>query len=360
MIDLESRTAIAKIDRENVLGSIEQLPKQCLHAWEEVSKINIPANYKKIKNLVMGGMGGSGLGARVIESLFSRHLKVPLIRINDYNLPDFVDQDSLVVCSSYSGETEEVVNNARQAIHRKAKWMAIGIGNTLIDLAKKHQVPYYQINPLHNPSKQPRMAVGYSIVGQLALVSRTGLITVKQTEIENSVKLMQQILQEIKVEIPQQQNPAKKLALQIKNKIVWYISAEHLVGAVHTVSNQLNENAKNLTSHVQIPELNHHLMEGFEHPRTNPHNLLLVLVNSTLYSQRIQKRFAITRDVVEKNGLKIREYLAQGNNILSQAFSTIQFGTYTNLYLSLLYEQNPAAIKWVDYFKTQLGQPLGK
>ena len=91
---LDSREEIAKIDLGNVLGSVEALPQQCLDAWEMSQNISIPDSYKQIDNIVMCGMGGSGLGARVIESVYSKELKVPLIRVNGYDLPAFVNDRS--------------------------------------------------------------------------------------------------------------------------------------------------------------------------------------------------------------------------------------------------------------------------
>ncbi|MFH1863789.1 MAG: hypothetical protein ABIJ85_02695, partial [bacterium] len=243
MRTIDSRDEIAKIDKENVLGSIEALPDQCLHAWEEASKIEVPENYRQAKAVVMCGMGGSGLGARVIESLYRDSIKIPFIRVNDYHLPAWVDENTLVICSSYSGETEETIQNAKEAIDKKAKWMAIGGGNTLIDMARDHQVPFYKIEPRFNPSNQPRMAIGYSIIGQLILASKAGLTEFTKKDIDKITSSMRSVIEKIKIEI-MEKNEAKKLAYRLKDKIVAFISAGHLVGATHVINNQMNENAK--------------------------------------------------------------------------------------------------------------------
>lgn len=356
---LDSREEIAKIDKINVLGSVEALPDQCLHACEDASQIDVPQDYQKIKAVVMCGMGGSGLGARVIESVFADEIKIPLVVVHDYNLPKWVDCETLVICSSYSGETEETLNNTRQAIAAGAKWMAIGAGNTLIKMAQEHRVPYYQIYPKYNPSNQPRMAIGYSIVGQLILAAKAGLINFNKKDIDEIVSTMRQTIERIKVEI-QEKNEAKKLAVRMKDKIITFISSGHLVGATHVVNNQLNENGKVFSFDFQIPELNHHLMEGLSHPEVNKTGLFTIFVNSSLYPERIQKRFSLTKDVVEKQDVETYEFKSKGGSKLARAFEFIQFGAFVNLYLSILYKQNPGPVPWVDYFKTRLGQPLGK
>lgn len=357
---LSDRQEIAKIDVSNVLGSVDELAKQCRQAWEEVKKIDVLDSYRDVDNVVMCGMGGSGLGARVIDSVYSEQLRQPLIQIHEYHLPGFVNQKTLVICSSYSGETEETIVNAKEAMARKAKWMAIGTGNALIDLAKNNGVPFYQISPKFNPSNQPRMAVGYSIVGQMGLAAKAGVINVSEEEIGEAIAAMDKVKDGSRVEIEIDKNIAKQMAVKMKGKIVIFAAAEHLVGAAHTVNNQQNENAKNFCVDATIPELNHHLMEGLKHPLTNPKNLLFVFINSNLYPERINRRILLTKEVVKKNGIEAIILETAAATKLSQAFELIQLGGFANFYLSILYGQNPAPIPWVDYFKERLGQPLGK
>lgn len=353
---LDSREEIAKIDLGNVLGSVEALPDQCLDAWDKSQNISVPDSYKQIDNVVMCGMGGSGLGARVIESVYSQELKVPLIRVNGYNLPAFANDKSLISCSSYSGSTEETIQNANQAIAKNLKWMAIGTGGKLLDLAQEHKVPFYKIVPKFNPSNQPRMAIGYSVIGQLALAAHAGIVSITKKEIEEISKVMAGVINKIKIEIPEKLNPAKKLAQAMKGKVIIYVAGEHLSGPMHVVNNQQNENAKNVCFDFQIPELNHHLMEGLKHPQTNSKNLLFVFAFSGHYSDRVQKRFELTRQVVEKNGIETFSIELNSSTQLSQAFELIQLGAYANLYLSVLYGQNAAPIPWVDWFKEQMSK----
>ena len=301
---LDSQEEIAKIDLGNVLGSVEALPDQCLDAWDKAQNISVPDSYKNIDNVIMCGMGGSGLGARVIESVYSEELKVPLIRVNGYNLPAFANDKSLISCSSYSGSTEETIQNANQAIAKNLKWMAIGTGGKLLELAQEHKVPFYKIDPKFNPSNQPRMAIGYSVIGQLALAAHAGIVSITKKEIEEISKVMAEVVDKTKVEVPENQNTAKQLAQAMKGKVVILVSNEHLTGPMHVVNNQQNENAKNVSFDLQIPELNHHLMEGLKHPESNSKDILFVFAFSKHYSDRVQKRFELTKQVVEKNGIK--------------------------------------------------------
>ncbi len=360
MINLDSLQEIKKLDKENVLGSVDELPKQCLHAWEDNEKLELPSSYRDINKIVMCGMGGSGLAARVIESVFAKKLKYPLGRVNDYDLPNWVDKNTLVIISAYSGFTEEPIECAYQAIKKKLKWMAIGAGGLLIDLAKKNNAPYYLVEPTYNPSKQPRMAIGYSLIGQLAMVSKAGIINIVKQDIESLAKEMDTVIKSANVNVPTEENPAKKLAQRLCDKQIVFVASRHLLGSAHTAKNQMNENAKNFTAIFDIPELNHHLMEGLRFPESNQQDLLFLFVNSNLYPSRIQQRFTITQNIVKENKVQYAAWQAKSDNLLSQAFEFIQFGGYVAFYLAMLNGINPAPIPYVDKFKTDLGQPLGQ
>jgi len=171
---------------------------------------------------------------------------------------------------------------------------------------------------------------------------------------------MDEVRDEMNISIPAEKNEAKKMAQKLHGKQIMFIAARHLVAASHVIKNQMNENAKNYSSIFEIPELNHHLMEGLRFPDSNKKDIICLFVDSTLYPKRISQRFGITKDMVKKNGIALVSWKATSENALSQAFELIQFGEYVNFYLAMLNGINPAPIPWVDYFKEQLGQPLGQ
>jgi glucose/mannose-6-phosphate isomerase len=353
-VSLDSLTGIKKLDTENVLGSVEAFPDQCLHAWEEANKVEVPGSYWGVKNLVMTGMGGSGLGARLIEGVFKRELKIPLVRVNDYDLPGFVNQETLVICTSYSGTTEEVIENMKQAKTKKAKMVAMGTGGTLGEMASDWGVPFYKIVPKYNPSNQPRMTVGYQVVGQVVLVNKAGLLSLRKKDVDEAVRVMRGVQEKVKVEVKAKENRAKRLAEKMRGKLVAYTAAEHLAGALHAVKNQSNENAKHFAARFDIPELNHHLMEGLRFPEVNKRDLLFLMAVSDLYLEKISKRVAITKEVIEKNGIEVEVIEAKAGSKLAQAFEVIQLGAYAVFYLSVLHGINPAPIPWVGYFKKRI------
>lgn len=333
-------------DKQNVFGSVNQLADQFKDGWSEAQKVSLPDEYKKIDRVIMSGMGGSLLGARVIDSVYGQNLKFPLILVNDYHLPSWVDEKTLVITASYSGSTEEILTNAREALAKNARLMVIAAGGELLQLAQNNHLPYYQIVPRFNPSNQPRMAIGYMVAAELALTVNAGLIGVNEAEIGQAAMAMKAVCTD--------SSAAEALAAKLADKQIILTAAEHLTGPVHVVKNQINENSKHLCFRHDLPELNHHLMEGLSWPKTNPQTIAFWLFDSPLYSSRMRRRLMLTKEVVEKNQISAEVWTAKAQTKLGQALELIQFGAFVAFYLSQLHELDPAPIPWVDYFKQKL------
>lgn len=352
---LDDLEKIKKLDKAKVYHSILRLGEQCWDAWRKVKEIKIPADYDHFANVVICGMGGSCLGADVIRTLYRDELQIPLVRVRNYQLPGFVDQKTLVVLSSYSGNTEEILACAQSAIKRKLKIFIITSGGQLKKLAKENKLPFYLINPVYNPCGQPRMAIGYSVFGQLALFARLGLIDLSEEKVKDTVKFINSQLKKYRLETPLINNPAKQIARTVKRKIAVIVASEHLIGAAHVFNNQLNENAKHFSELREIPELNHHLMEGLAFPETNQQVLVFLFIFSHQYHPRNQIRFQVTKKVVEKNKVATKQLkIGAARSKLEEAFGLITLGGFIAFYTAMMHQLDPAPIPWVDFFKKKL------
>lgn len=336
------------LDKSNMEGSIDELYLQLEQTWGEVKNIPIEEKYKQAENIVVVGMGGSALGPHVVKSIYFDSLKVPLEIVNGYDLPGYANDKTLIVLSSNSGSTEEVLNAGLQAKQRNTMVMGMCTGGKLAEFLKENNYPAYIFNQIHNPSKQPRMSTGYMILGMMGLFHQAGFIKVNDEEIQSTIALLKNNLNVKKM--------AQEYAQKLVNNIIILVGSTFLSGTVHTLNNQLNENAKNFSSYFLIPELNHHLMEGLGFPKTNRENLAFLFFNSNFYSERIQERFGLTKEVVEKNGIKIFEFNPTGKTKIEQSFEILQFGSYMGFYLAILNGLNPSPIPWVDFFKERLGK----
>ena len=210
----------------------------------------------------------------------------------------------------------------------------------------------FEVN--YNPSNQPRMALGYSVFGQIALLSQAGLLSISEEDYQQVLETIAQSQMTLSRHVDLENNPAKLLAFNVVDRVPVITTAEHLTGSAHVMANQINENSKNYSEIRVIPEINHHLMEGLQFPKSNTSNLLFFNVLSDLYLPKNQKRITITEQIMEKNDIVHINHKLEAPTKLTQALELILFGSYTGFYLSMLNNQNPSPIPWVDLFKEQL------
>jgi glucose/mannose-6-phosphate isomerase len=353
-INLDNRDDLAKIDELGSLASLEQLASQCQEVWQVGESLHFDDSYRDIDRVVVAGMGGSTLGTHIIQAVFKDELRLPITVVPDYTMPSFVDSRTLVVASSYSGTTEETISAVRDARDKGAKVTGITSGGPLADLLKEWGVPALIFPTTFNPSKQPRLGLGYSIFGQMILLARAGLLPLEQHHLDEVLDVIAKAHLNSGVGVPAETNPAKLLAFEMLDRIPVITIAEHLEGTAHVFANQLNESAKTYAEYRVVPELNHHLMEGLQFPVLNQTNLLFVTTHSGLYSANNQLRMTLTEEVIEQNHIEVRSIELTASSKLAQAFELLVFGSYTSFYLAMLHGKNPSLIPWVDWFKAQL------
>lgn len=341
MIDINDQNAINILDPKNVFASTELFVSQCRQILQDVQKLSFPKI--SVDHVIVCGMGGSAYGAYVAQSLFKDVLKIPVYANNDYHLPGFATKQSLIILSSYSGDTEEVLSSAKEAKEKGFQITGMTTGGKLAEELKQQNLPFLFINPVHNPSSQPRLGTGYMVFGFLLLLERLGLVSLP--EALNAINEVEKNNKDIK-------SQAKSMAEKLVDTLPLIFSAELLIGNAHILRNQFNETAKVLAMFEDIPELNHHLMEGLVNPKDK--KIAAVFLESSFYSEVIKKRVELTQDVVTKNNGVVLSFNAVGTTKLAQALSTLSFGGYLSVYLSFLYGQDPSLIPWVDYFKQHL------
>jgi glucose/mannose-6-phosphate isomerase len=349
-------TIIDELDKSNTIGSIEQLGDQIQHIWEIAKDITIDPSYSKVNKVVVAGMGGSALGTHVIQTVYKDELTVPVIIAADYTVPNYVDENTLVIGSSYSGNTEETLSAVMDAQKKGAKIAGISAGGKLAAFLKENNYPALIFEPKYNPSNSPRMALGYSVFGQIALFSRLGLLKVSEQDYQEVLATIAEVHLKTSRHIGMEENQAMLLAFNLIDRVPVFTVAEHLEGAAHVVANQTNENAKTYSEYRVVPEINHHLMEGLQFPKSTEDTLYFITVHSDLYAANNQLRMKLTEDVLTQNSVEFLRMKLTGKTKLSQAFELLLFGSYTGFYLAMLHDIDPTPIPWVDWFKDQLSK----
>jgi len=354
-MDLNNPKIYKKYDTGQVTKSIQALPKQIKQVLNETDEIKIPNNYSKITQIVVNGMGGSNLGAGIIKAALGDKIKVPISIIPGYQVPANINKNTLYIISSYSGTTEEPLSTYQETKKRKAKIIAItkdNPGNKLKKLMLKEKIPGYIFKTKHNPSNQPRLGLGYSMFGTMALLAKAGLFKIKTEDIKKIISKLE--VWNEKLRPSAKNNIAKKIAKALYGKNPIIVGAECLIGNLRALRNQLCENSKNFSSYLTLPELNHYAMESLANPKSNSKNLIFLFFDSHLYHPRIKKRSDLTKQVIKKNKIKAVSYELTGKTKLEQAFELLQLGSWISYYLAILNKVDPVKILWVDWFKKKL------
>ncbi len=357
-MDLDNYQKIRKQDTYFIAESIEKLSEQIKQTLVDSDLIKIPKSYANVNKVVLNGMGGSNLGAYIIKHLFSDNLNVPLDICPGYQVPSFVDDKTLYILSSYSGNTEEVLNTYKQIAQSKTKIIAItSSGKSRGKLEKlmiKDDIPGYIFYPKYNPSGQPRMGLGYSIFGILFLLKKIGFLNIDDIKIKEVAVKMETWNKKLAITTKIDNNVAKKIASKLKGKQPVLVGGEFLIGNLHTLRNQFCENSKNFATYFPLPDLNHYLLESLKNPNKNKNGTIFLFFNSKFYHARVQHRSKLTQEVVEKNNIESLQYKLQGKDKIEQSMELLQLGSWISFYLSILNNVNPGEIPWVDWFKKQL------
>lgn len=357
MVNLDDTPALERLDTGKIVSSIRLLPDQMESAWEDIRGIELPRKYSQAQNVVMCGMGGSTLGGRIIDSLLVDRVRIPIEVMNGYHVPNYVNGQSFVFVSSYSGNTEEAISMGEEAIKKGADVFGTATGGELLEMFEKENLPHYKIDPKSNPSGQPRMGLGYSIASTLAVLAKCGYIHLSDDEFYRLVVTVRSFTKEFDLDIPTSRNLAKSIASKLRDRAVILIASDPLVGVSHAFKNQLNESSKTFSALFDIPELNHHLLEGLMHPKKGRGVFHFLMMQSDFYSKRINKRFDLTKSIIgEKYGHEVSTFHPRSETKLAQIFEVLTLGSFVSYYLALLHDVNPTEIPYVDYFKEQLAK----
>jgi glucose/mannose-6-phosphate isomerase len=352
MVDLDNAALHERLDQGDMRGRIRELPAQCLKAWQQALEFELPEDYAGVDKVVVLGMGGSAIGGDLLRSLQAAHGKVPVTVSRDYDLPAFVDGNTLVIASSYSGNTEETLSAFAQALSTPAKKLALTTGGRLRALAEMNGIPVFVISY----DAQPRAALAHSFLPLLAISQNLGILTDKSDDVEEMVRVLEDVQSAVDDLQPMSTNPAKQLAARVNDRIVVIYGAGTLAPVAQRWKTQVNENSKAWAFCELLPELNHNAVVGYEFPPDLAQRIFVILLRSSHLHDRILARYRITSEVLTQANVEHEIIEASGESPLSQMMSLVLFGDWLSYYLALLYEADPTPVKAIDYLKRRLAE----
>ena len=351
-LSLDDSQVFKQYDPDNMLTRLHEMPRLCEQAWQMAMNFDLPQDYARVEKVVILGMGGSAIGGDLVNSLALSEAKLPIIVCRDYKLPAFIDAKTLVIASSYSGNTEEIMSSFEQALETGAKKLVITTGGKLKTAAQKRNVPVFSFEY----KAQPRAALPFSFMPILCFLQRLGFISDKSPDITETVAVLQQLSPRIDESMPLLRNPAKQLASRLYNHLPVIYGAGIVSEVAHRWKTQLNENSKAWSFYEVFPELNHNAVVGYQFPEELATKIVVVLLRSALLAKRIQLRYQVTCRLLEQAGVTFQIVDGNGQSPLSQIMSLVLLGDYVSYYLAMLYQIDPSPVKAIDFLKGQLTQ----
>lgn len=301
--------------------------------------------------LAVGALGGSAIAADLTAGLYHDRLPRPLVTVRDYAWPAWVTGEALALLSSYSGETEETLALYREAGSRGIPRVAMTTGGTLGAWCARDRVPCARL-PAGSP---PRAALFASWVALTALLHALGWADDPAAAWGEAAAVLRARNAALGPEVPEEANPAKRLARALAGRTVCVYAGAERVGPVATrVRQQLNENAKMLGHSATVPELNHNEIVGWERGARAAGPVAVLLLRDAEDSAATRARLTLTGEYVARQGAPVHEVASSGQGRLARLASLVQFGDYLSLYLALVNGVDPTPIASIDEFKRRL------
>jgi len=342
---------VKKVDKSNMLSDLVKTPDYCRDAIKRTKKVNVPDNVNA-KNVVIVGMGGSGIGGEILHDWLRDTLPIPIEVCKDYTLPAYVNKNTLIFANSYSGNTEETLTAFLTAIHRKCHVLAVTSGGQLEVFCKKLQVPHVII-----PSGlQPRVAVPYMFFPLSVLMEKLGVISNIDDELEEAIAVLEKVSKANAPEVATENNRAKQLATELMGTIPVIYGFRQYTSIANRLKAQFNENSKIPSKSDTFPELNHNEIVGYEAPETLTKKQSVIIIRDPQEPPEIRNIIETTTKFVFNRVKTVLEIKAEGEGKLAKMFSVLCTGDYASVYLAILQNKDPTPVNIIVKVKSELAK----
>jgi glucose/mannose-6-phosphate isomerase len=312
-------------------------------AIEIANNASLKLNTKEIRNVLICGLGGSGIGGTILNDIVSPKAKIPIAATKDYSIPNFVNEHTLVIANSYSGNTEETLYALQKCQARGAEIAVVTSGGDLRTIAEENNY-----NKIIIPSEQPPRAMfGYAFTELFYILNHYGIIDNSfKSDFEKAIHLLDA-----------EKSDIQKQAMDLANKMhgqtpVIYV-ANGFEGVAVRFRQQINENSKMLCWHHVVPEMNHNELLGW---RTNVNKLAVVYFRNKSDYERNQIRMDINKSIISKYTKNITEVWSKGGSVIENTLYHINLGDWVSWYLSKMNDVDAIEIDVIDFLKGELSK----
>lgn len=352
-MNLDDLNRFKQLDTQNLLGEIDNLPDQLGYAYQLGLKHPLP-DWRDFRQVVIAGMGGSAIGADLLASYCASLSPIPVSVHRDHDLPLFArGAETLVICSSHSGNTEETLSAFEVARKAECRIVAVCTDGELAKRAKANDIPVWTFDH----AGQPRAAVGFSFGLLLAMFQRLGFIPDQKEAVDDALASMRRTQQHLKADVLAVKNPAKRYAGQLMGRWVTFMASGLMTAVARRWKSQINLVAKAGANFESIPEADHNTLAGTLNPQEtlNAHTMTLFL-RAPSDHPRNRLRSDLTRQAFMLEGMNTDYVDARGSTPLAHMWTLILFGDYMSYYLAMGYGVDPTTLKALVDFKEAMAE----
>lgn len=336
---------ISELDEEGMIDDLESFPDQCREAYDLGRDFCFAGDLTSRRRVVVAGMGGSAIVGDLLNSLLNCEVLVS----RSYRLPPYLTPNDLLVCVSYSGNTEETISSMRDGLHRGLKTICISTGGKMERICRNNGVPLISI-----PSgMQPRASTGYMLFPLLSIFEKAGFIG--NYDFKRTFQLLDKLAAQWGKRVSVEDNEAKKLARDLKGRIpLIYGTVGNTDVVAYRWKTQFNENAKQFAFYNEFPELNHNETVGYEtNKKLLPGGYALLLTNGYELS-RNKLRIKIMQQIFEEEEVDFRVVEGPGGDKLGSILGHVYLGDFVSVYLAFLNGVDPSPVRLIERFKQKM------
>jgi glucose/mannose-6-phosphate isomerase len=327
-------------DPENLYRPIVELPKQMEAAWERVGQVDLPDAFRSVRSILVAGMGDSAIGGSLLKSYAEGQISVPCAIWRDFGLPAYANRETLVIVVSQSGNTEETLSALVEARERGCQLLVVTAGGQIAEFANTWQIPLVSLLCQSHPSG----AAGDLLATLARILERLGFLPPQRTEFDEVLHVARAAVQQWSGDSPTSENPAKGLALSVRDRAVAVYGVEYLSSVARHWKASLNRSAKVWACWEEFPELTHNAIAGYQLPPGFADKVCVILLSPADLDERVRLRIDVTEHLLDELKVRWRRIEAQGSGKLAQIVSLIALGEFVSYYLALLNGVDPAAM----------------
>lgn len=339
----------SKLDLSGVEKALILFPEQIKTSFNQALNSDIPK--LEFEAVLISGMGGSSNAAKILESVYESDFKVPYdIDIhNDYDLPIWCDDKTLVIANSYSGNTEETLSGLIEARKRGCITLAVTTGGKLAEMIRSGEVFGVVVDPeTTNPTGYPKTGLGVSLGALFGAMVKVGLLKITPEELGKHLEEL--------IEVRKTWN-AKEMAQNLHGSIPVLFSGRPFIGALNAGRNAMCEISRNFTEFYDFPEVNHVLVEAVGKP-TSALQKKYLFFESKYNNDRVKLRYDITKNIFAEQNLTTMSYTLNTSTVLSQSLELAHYCAWLGFYISILDNTDPGPEPWILKLKDALSKNI--